>query len=95
MKRISQLKRKMMLAVAALCFLAVTNESLAAGQGGFLWHHSPFAGRPAPSYYQRYHYLNSRFPKYYGGFHARYFQDLGVPPGDIGLRGNGIYATPW
>ena len=38
---------------------------------------------------------NMRYPKYYGGFHARYFQDIGVPPGDVGFRGNGIFSTPW
>ena len=35
------------------------------------------------------------YPKYYGGFHYRYFQETGFPPGDIGLRGNGVYMTPW
>ena len=35
------------------------------------------------------------YPKYYGGFHQRYFDSIGIPSGDIGLRGNGIYATPW
>lgn len=40
-------------------------------------------------------YRGYDYSKYYGGFHARYFQDIGIPPGDIGIRGNGIYATPW
>lgn len=35
------------------------------------------------------------YPKYYGGFHARALQDIGIPTGDRGLRGNGIYANPW
>ena len=35
------------------------------------------------------------YSKYYGGFHSRYFQDIGIPSGDIGTRGNGIYTTPW
>jgi hypothetical protein len=35
------------------------------------------------------------YPKYYGGFHARTLQNIGVPTGDIGIRGNGIYANPW
>ena len=34
-------------------------------------------------------------PKYYDGFHARYFDTLGVPSGDVGLRGNGIYWMAW
>lgn len=47
------------------------------------------------NYWQERRYLNWRYPKYVGGFHANYFRDLGVPPGDVGLRGNGLYATPW
>ena len=35
------------------------------------------------------------YPKYYGGFHARQLQNIGIPTGDIGIRGNGIYANPW
>lgn len=35
------------------------------------------------------------YPKYYGGFHARALQNIGIPTGDIGIRGNGIYANPW
>lgn len=49
----------------------------------------------APTYQQRYDYLNWRYPKYTGAFHASYFRDLGVPSGDVGLRGNGLYASPW
>ena len=26
------------------------------------------------------------YSKYYGGFHARYFQDIGIPSGDVGIR---------
>ena len=47
------------------------------------------------SYEQRRHYLNARYPKYVGGFHASYFRDMGVAPGDVGLRGNSISLTPW
>ena len=39
--------------------------------------------------------MNIRYPKYVGGFHYSYFRDIGVSPGDVGLRGNGIYPTPW
>lgn len=49
----------------------------------------------APTYQQRYQYANWRYPKYTGAFHANYFRDMGVPPGDVGFRGNGLYATPW
>lgn len=30
---------------------------------------------------------NERYPKFYGGFHSRYFDEIGRPSGDIGLRG--------
>ena len=36
-----------------------------------------------------------RYPKYIGGFHASHWYNIGVPPGDIGFRGNGIYWAPW
>ena len=50
----------------------------------------------APRFYdsQTARYLE-RYPKYYGGFHASHFNNVGVPSGDIGFRGNGIYWTPW
>lgn len=47
------------------------------------------------TYQQRYEYANRRYPKYTGAFHASYFQSIGVPTGDIGFRGNGVYMTPW
>lgn len=46
----------------------------------------------APEYYKN---LNERYPKWYGGFHSSYFHNMGLPHGDIGPRGNGIYPTPW
>jgi hypothetical protein len=56
--------------------------------------------RPAPRHTSAYpnypyRYLNQYYPRYHGGFHERYFQSLGVPSGDIGPRGNGMYPTPW
>lgn len=35
------------------------------------------------------------YPKYYGGFHYRHLDNIGIPSGDIGLRGNGLYMSPW
>ena len=37
----------------------------------------------------------SRYPKYIGGFHSSHYSNLGVPTGDRGFRGNGIYWAPW
>ncbi|MEO8495849.1 MAG: hypothetical protein ABI614_12310 [Planctomycetota bacterium] len=35
------------------------------------------------------------YPKYYGSFHYRHLDNIGIPHGDIGIRGNGIYMSPW
>lgn len=35
------------------------------------------------------------YPKYYGSFHYRHLDNIGIPNGDIGFRGNGIYMSPW
>jgi len=40
-------------------------------------------------------YDSSRYPKFIGGFHSRELQNVGVPPGDVGLRGNGFSMFPW
>ncbi|HJN13539.1 MAG TPA: hypothetical protein QF564_32995 [Pirellulaceae bacterium] len=45
--------------------------------------------------YARYESVEDAYPRYIGAFHSRYFNDLGVPPGDVGLRTNGVYMTPW
>ena len=37
----------------------------------------------------------SKYPKYIGGFHSSHFTNVGLPSGDIGFRGNGLYWTPW
>ena len=47
--------------------------------------------RREPSYFP----AAPAYPKFYGGFHSSEFSNLGVPSGDIGFRGNGIYWTPW
>ena len=40
-------------------------------------------------------YGRATYPKYYWGFHAREFENLGLPHGDIGVVGNGLTRTPW
>ena len=36
------------------------------------------------------------YPQYYGGIHARQLQNIGIPTGDIGIRGNGgVTMFPW
>ncbi len=39
--------------------------------------------------------FTQRYPRFIGGFHYSHFTNVGVSPGDIGFRGNGIYWTPW
>ena len=46
-------------------------------------------------YQQNMAYGRAVYPRYYGSIHARQIQNIGVPTGDIGLRGNGITPTPW
>lgn len=35
------------------------------------------------------------YPKYYFGLHAREFQNVGIPHGDIGVTGSGLTRNPW
>ena len=51
---------------------------------------APAVVRPAPG-----SAYSGRYPKFQGGFHSRELQNIGVPTGDIGLRGNGFSAFPW
>jgi hypothetical protein len=40
-------------------------------------------------------YGKAAYPRYYWGFHAREFQNIGVPHGDIGILGSGLQRDPW
>ena len=90
-----------LLAVAVLVFLAA--HPCQAGRRA--WLKTPTDPTPlpgdgtdshhAPPGYPRYQYSKQVYPKYYYGFHARQMQNIGVPTGDIGLRGNGIQYNPW
>ena len=53
--------------------------------------HRQFHGLP----YTRYQCVEDAFPRYIGAFHSRYFNDLGVSPGDVGIRSNGVTFSPW
>ena len=51
---------------------------------------------PVPNrYYQNAATAKVVYPRYYGSIHARQIQNIGVPPGDVGLRGNGFLLNPW
>lgn len=36
-----------------------------------------------------------RYPRFQGAFHSRELQNIGVPTGDQGLRGNSFSVYPW
>jgi|688.fasta_scaffold646428_2 hypothetical protein len=61
------------------------------------------AGTPVPEHYYKSDWRRDpaarggtpNYPKYFGGFHSSHYYDLGIPNGDKGFRGNGVYWTPW
>ena len=59
----------------------------------------PFMRQPMPPYSkhaQMAAYGRAVYPKYYWGLHSREFYNVGVPHGDLGLRGgNGFTWNPW
>jgi len=56
----------------------------------------PAPNRSVPNrYYQNAANAKAIYPRYYGSTHARQIQNIGIPPGDIGLRGNGVMPTAW
>ena len=85
-----------LMSLSARCDAQAFRFGYGFGFGTPSFHHaSPYGHGYAPSYPETYHYWNSNYPKYYNQFHHRNIQNLGVSPGDIGLRGNGIMFTPW
>lgn len=81
-------------AIAALALILAAGANLSAFDG---WKTSQVGRYPGVNKYQ----LNSSrarkvYPQYYWGFHARQFQNIGVPTGDIGMGGaNGFTRNPW
>ena len=97
-------KRSFALAIFLILGLSSMTQAFTLTFGGGGWGRSRYGGlgqaaeygyRRPMTYEERYYWSNSLYPKYYGGFHANYFQSLGLPPGDIGLRSYGIHPTPW
>jgi len=50
---------------------------------------------PRRSYAYRYYQGNTMYPKYNFGLHTRQLENIGVPTGDIGIRGNGYMMNAW
>jgi len=93
--------------LAAGTFGVVASDTEAAGGPFHKWR---AYGRPAASVrpkatqgelrrafptYSRYQSVEDAYPKYIGAFNARYFNDLAIPTGDIGIRGNTVHMLPW
>jgi hypothetical protein len=76
--------------VAALALFTILLAPLSANAER-RWRSSTGSNR----YYQRSAYAQAVYPRYEAGFHARYFQDIGIPSGDVGLRGNSMFLNPW
>ena len=90
------------LALTLLLTGGVTLDVQAAGPfGRLLRRSSPAQQAPVPGYQlrtpYRYSYPTAEelYPKYYGSFHYRHLDNIGIPTGDIGIRGNGLYMYPW
>jgi hypothetical protein len=89
--------RTMMTIVLGVTLLAVLASPVEAGRRRRMFQGQPHQGHTAAPFNDRHPPLDPRevYPKYYGGIHARHLQNIGIPTGDIGIRGNGITATPW
>jgi hypothetical protein len=84
--------RRMMAALAFASIFPLTASAHAAGPGlfGRRVHTPTYNKQAAVGAYGR-----AVYPKYYWGFHAREFQNIGVPHGDIGIRGNDLPNSGW
>lgn len=90
--------RTLLIAVIAASFLAATGTAEAGGRRQRLMERP--ADAAAPSIRAREPGANARaaqarYPKFQGGFHARELQNIGVPTGDQGMRGNGFSMYAW
>jgi len=95
------------LALTTVALGLLTAEASAAGGPFQRWraanrpnpHDQPVAaqaGRIQPfPWYSRYQSVEDAYPKYIGAFHARYFENLGIPSGDVGIRANTVQMLPW
>ena len=79
--------------VLTLTVVAIAANSAAAAPRR--WSNAPSNTMPRASYSTGYRSAAEVYPKYYGGCHSRALDPVGIPNGDIGLRGNGFTASPW
>ena len=82
------------------CVSAVELQAGTRGRGWLRWRSNPMQAT-VPGYQVRstyrppYRSAEELYPKYNGAFHYRHLDNIGIPTGDIGIRGNGLYMTPW
>jgi hypothetical protein len=86
------MKTTIALLLTAAGFLVACDEAAAAPRR---WAYGHSAGVPRSGNPYGYRSATEIYPKYYGGFHYRALDNVGIPNGDIGLRGNGFTASPW
>ena len=77
--------------IALLIVISPTTSALAIGRRQAQQQQQQRPNR----YYQNAANAQAIYPRYYGQIHARNIQNIGVPPGDVGLRGNGYLLNPW
>ncbi len=80
---------RLALVLATAVTIVLSAGSAEAGRGRWL-------RRPPVYLTQQGQWARELYPQYYGGIHARQMQNIGIPNGDIGLRGNGgVTPYPW
>ena len=88
-------------ALALMGVVLVAGQAHAAGWGKRAADGARVSGQaarpvdPRKTYAYRYYQGNSMYPKYNFGFHNRQLENIGVPSGDIGIRGNGYMMNAW
>jgi hypothetical protein len=93
--------RSAILAMTLMAAILTASQARAAGWGQRPTNSARVAGQPAKpidprrTYAYRYYQGNTMYPKYNFGIHNRQLENIGVPTGDIGLRGNGYMMNPW
>jgi len=79
--------RRLLMLVAIGCTLVAAQSTEAAGPR--------WRNRPPVYLSQQGQWARQYYPQYYGNIHARALQNIGIPPGDVGIRGNGGVGVGW
>lgn len=85
----------MMAAVLVASQARAAGWGIRASQGARVAGESARPIDPRRTYAYRYYQGNTMYPKYNFGIHNRHLENIGVPSGDIGIRGNGFMMNAW